>query len=282
MPLLDLHLGRPLVRGGLTLFPVWNGAAVATRGYDLRSTLLTVGEHAGSPVVEQLVVHNSGDRPALVLEGELLEGGQQHRVAARSVLVGAGQSHVLDVRCVEEGRWHGVGSHVRAGRRAPVTVRAGRDQGEVWQRVRSLEQRYDASGTHSLLDATHRSQARAAASVAGLRPLPFTCGVLVGIGGQPAVLEVFDSPRSLAHAWDALVRSVAIDALAAAPLPTPGRRARRFLDRLPQAGLDAASAGVGTALRGETPYARLDALAWRGRVVHAVATNPRHELVAAA
>ncbi len=34
MQLLDLHLGRPLHRGPLTLFPVWNGRAVSTsRGY---------------------------------------------------------------------------------------------------------------------------------------------------------------------------------------------------------------------------------------------------------
>lgn len=281
MQLLDLHLGRPLVRGGLTLFPLWNGRAVASRGYDLRSPLLSVAEHDGHPVVGELVVRNSGHRPALVLEGELLEGGQQHRSAAQSALVGAGQAHVLDVRCVEEGRWHGAASHVRAGRRAPVSVRGGRDQGEVWSRVRGLEQRYDASGTHSLLEATRRAEARAAASVAGLRLLPFSCGVLVGIGGQPAILEVFDSPRSFAHAWDALVLSVALDALSAAPVPTPGRRARRFVDRLSQVQVHRAPAGLGTALRGETADARLDALEWRGRIVHAAATNPRHELVTA-
>ncbi len=282
MQLLDLHLGRPLVRGGLTLFPVWNGTAVLTRGYDLRSSLLRVEERTGSPVVGELVVRNAGARPALVLEGELLEGGQQHRLAAASALVGAGQAHVLEVRCVEEGRWHGSGSHVRAGRRAPVAVRTGRDQGEVWERVRGLEQRYDPSGTHSLLEAIGRAAASAAESVAGLRPLPFTCGLLIGIGGQPTMLEVFDSPRSFAQAWDALVRSVAVDALSAAPVPTPGRRARRFLDRLSHVDLHRTPAGIGTSVRGETPYARLHALEWRGRVVHAVATNPRHELVAAA
>src|SRR5664279_1810635 len=85
--LLDLHVGRPLTRGGLTLFPVWNGAAVRGRGYDLGAGGLQVVEHAGHAAVQELVVTNTGPRPALILEGELLEGGQQHRVAARSVLV---------------------------------------------------------------------------------------------------------------------------------------------------------------------------------------------------
>lgn len=282
MKLLDLHLGRPVTRGGLTLFPIWNGRAVTRRGYDLRSSHVTVSERSGSAVVSELVLTNSGNRPALVLEGELLEGGQQHRVAARSALVDAGDAFVLDVRCVEEGRWHGAGGHARGGRRAPVGVRAAQDQVRVWNRVRRYEQQYDSSGTHSLLDATRRVEARAAAAVTDLRrPLPFQAGVLVGIGGQPLLLETYDSPVTFAHAWDALLRSVALDAAAAAPVSTPGRQARRFLERLEGVHLSGSPAGLATGITGRSPYVDLDGLVWRDRAVHAVAVNPRHELVAA-
>jgi hypothetical protein len=84
------------------------------------------------------------------LEGELLEGGRQHRVAARSVVVDPSASVVLEVRCVEHGRWNGGGEHVRTGRRAPVQVRAAAGQHEVWERVR----RYGKSATESLLETT--------------------------------------------------------------------------------------------------------------------------------
>lgn len=281
MPLLDLHLGRPISRGGLSLFPVWNGAAVAARGYDLRSAQVSVAERTGSPVVGELVLTNAGTRPALVLEGELLEGGRQHRVAARSALVGAGEALVLDVRCVEEGRWHGSSQHVRSGRRAPVTVRAARGQGEVWERVRHLEGQHDRSATHSLLDATRAVEERLVAAVQGLRPLPFQAGVLVGVGGQPLFLEVYDSPRTFAHAFGPLVRALAVDAAAAAPVPTPGRRARRFLECLDRVWVQQSPAGLGWSVTGASPYARLDGLLWQGRAVHAVALNPQHELVAA-
>jgi len=30
---LDLHLGRPLTRGALTVFPIWNGLGRLGRGY---------------------------------------------------------------------------------------------------------------------------------------------------------------------------------------------------------------------------------------------------------
>src|SRR4051812_22729696 len=117
MKLLDLHLGRPFTRGGLTLFPIWNGRAVASPGYALHSSAVRV-EEAGSPVVGELVVTNAGQAPALVLAGELLEGGQQHRVAARSIVVEQGDAAVLDVHCVEQGRWSGTTTHARSGRRA--------------------------------------------------------------------------------------------------------------------------------------------------------------------
>ena len=281
MKLLDLHLGRPLTRGGLTLFPVWNGAAVASRGYDLRSEHVSISERAGHAVVGELVLTNAGPRPVLVLEGEVLEGGRQHRVAAASALIGAGEALVLDVRCVEEGRWQGAGGHVRGGRRAPVSVRAAQDQGRVWEQVRRYEQQYDASDTHSLLEATRQVEGRAAVAVHDLRPLPFQAGVLVGVGGYPLMVETYDSPRTFAHAWDALVCSVAVDSATAPPVATPGRRARRFLERLAAVHVESSPAGLATAIRGHSGHARVDGLVWRDRAVSAVAINPCHELIAA-
>lgn len=266
----DMHVGSPVERGGLTVFPVFNGSAVGERGYAVHAPKLVVAERAGAPVVGQLVVTNTGPKPALVLEGELLEGGMQHRVAARSVVVEPGWSAVLEVRCVEEGRWSGAGAHVRGGRRAPVRVRAAGGQQEVWERV----SRYGTSSTRSLLETTRDADAAARALVAGLRPLPFQSGVLIGIGGQPVMLEVFDSPRTLARVWDGLLHAAAVDAVGRPVVPTPGRRARRFVRRVAQVPLAADG-------RGATAEARVAVLGWRGRAVQTVALNPRHELVRA-
>jgi len=281
MKLLDLHLGRPLVRGGLTLFPVWNGAAITRRGYDLNNDSVSVSERSGASVVSELVVTNNGPRPVVVLAGEILQGGQQNRVAIRSVVVDRQQALVLDVRCVEEGRWSGSGTHRRTGRRAPVSVRTAGDQSAVWDRVRQSEQEYGATDTHSLVDATHDAAAQAAALISGVRPLAFQCGVLVGISGQPLALDVFDSPRTLAAVWDDLLLSAAVDAVQSPAIPTPGRRARRFLDRLLEVPVPTASPGSGSNVRGSSPYVRLDSLVWKGRAVHTSASNVRHELVGA-
>ncbi|MFC5993505.1 ARPP-1 family domain-containing protein [Pseudonocardia hispaniensis] len=258
----DMHLGRPVVRAGLTLFPVFNGRAVATRGYDVHSPSVDVRERPDGPLVTELVMTNSGTRPALVLEGELLEGGWQHRVVARSAVVEPGVATVLEVRCVEQRRWQGGHRHERGGRCAPVSVRAAGDQGQVWERVG----RYGTSSTGSLLETARGREEAAAALVRDLRPRAFQSGVLIGIGGQPVLVEVFDSPRTLAQVWGRLVHAAAIDAVGAPAVETPGRRARRFVQRVE---------------RRYPAYARVAVLGWRGRAIHTVAVNPRHELVTA-
>lgn len=276
---MDLHVGNPMVRGALTLFPVFNGGAVRGRGYDLGGGSLHVEERAGTPVVDQLVVTNRGPRPALLTEGELLTGGRQDRVVTRPVLVAAGRSVVVAVRCVEAGRWAGGAGHVRAGERAPVAVRAATDdQSAVWRRVAG----YGTGATGALRDTTRDRRERARLLVGATAPLPFQCGVLAGVAGRPLLLEVFDSPRTLAAAWDGLLAGIAVDAVDADPVVTPGRRARRFAGQVAAVPTAPVSGGgAATAFAGATPAARVGCLSWRGRAIVTVATNPAHPLVSA-
>ncbi len=278
MRLLDLHVGRPVHRGALSIFPVWNGNAVADTGYDLHSPQVRVEERAGAPVVSELVATNRGLRPALVLSGELLTGGRQHRVATRSTLVPVGESVVLDVRCVEEGRWSGGERHHR-GRRAPASLRGLGHQGDVWRSVRRQEQRHGSSATHSVVDAMDAVRDQAARLVAGLQPLAFQSGVLIGIAGAPMLLEAFDSPEVLASVWQELLAAAAFDAVGAVPRPTDGWRAREFLQSATSVPMQRQAGDLGVNLHGTSNLGPVELLVWRHRAVHFVAANARHELV---
>ncbi|WFG42355.1 ARPP-1 family domain-containing protein [Pseudonocardia alni] len=275
---MDLHVGNPMVRGALTLFPVFNGGAVRGRGYDLGGGSLHVAERAGTPVVDQLVVTNRGPRPALLTEGELLTGGRQDRVVTRPVLVAAGRSVVVAVRCVEAGRWAGGAGHVRAGERAPVAVRAATDdQSAVWRRVAG----YGTGATGALRDTTRDRRERARLLVGATAPLPFQCGVLAGVAGQPLLLEVFDSPRTLAAAWDGLLAGIAVDAVDADPVVTPAAGPAGSPGRSPRCRPRRCPAGSGDRVRrGDARRSRrVPVLA--GRAIVTVATNPAHPLVSA-
>ncbi len=125
-----LHLGRSATSGAVTVFPVWHDRPVAAdRGYTTRTAHLDVGEADGGPDVGRLVAANSGAEPVLILEGQLFEGGWQHRMALSSTLVPAGARAAIDVACVEEGRWHGATAQRTRGRRATTLVRSGYDAG---------------------------------------------------------------------------------------------------------------------------------------------------------
>ncbi len=279
-----LHVGSGTQRGALTVFPVW-GEYDGPRGYDVDAAQAVLVEKQGGPSVSTLTATNQGSRPLLMLEGQLLEGGWQHRLLALSVLVAPGAVHDLDVVCVEQGRWGGGRRHGSNDRRASLRVRSGLNtgverQGEVWDRVAELESRYGASPTSSFVDYVEQGADDVSQIVADLRPLPGQSGVLIAIAGQPVALEVFDSPRTLAAQFQSIIEAAGLDAVGRPTDVTPSRRARRFVDHVCRLVRDErGSAGLGTSLRSTSKYADLHALSCQDRDVHLVAVNPRHELV---
>lgn len=147
-----LHVGDGWQAGAATLFPVWTEAATPG-GLAVGAHAVQVLERDGHPVVGELVLRNRSGRSALLLEGELLEGGWQHRILNTDVLLEPGQAWVAEVSCVEQGRWSGTAGHRRRARVASGSVRrdlrrpAGVRQREVWTRVARLESRLGATAT---------------------------------------------------------------------------------------------------------------------------------------
>lgn len=287
----DLHVGRGTTRGALTVFPVWNGYT-GPRGYDVAGPEIEVGEAQQGPSVPVLAATNLGHRPALMVEGALLEGGWQSRMLVKSVLVPARGSLELPVACVEQGRWGGAVRHEYKARRVSERVKAANRvstergphavQGEVWRRVAEYDAQFGADATQSFVGHVDRSEETARQLVRGIHRLHGQAGVVIAIGGQPVALEVFDSPRTFARELDAILQVAAMDALGLPAVATPARRARRFVEHVETVRLAGSEpAGVGRSLAGRTDYADLRALGWHDRLVHLTAVNPRHELVAA-
>ena len=263
-------VGQGTSRGALTLFRVWTDGATSSAGYVTgRAATVEVAERAGSPVVEELIVTNRGNRPALLLAGELLEGGWQTRALATTTLLAPGRPTVQPVVCVEQGRWHGGTAHQRRVRRAPVGVmRAVESQHEVWDRVRGYAAVAGHSPTESLADRLDVTAPVARDLTRGMRPLAGQRGVLIGIGGRPVSLELFDSGRSLAAHWSALLHAATMDALGRPEVRTPAARARSFAERVEGTALmSAGPAGLGSRVRGGGRVS-VDAVRWNDRTIH--------------
>lgn len=78
----QLHLGRGTHYAGITVFPVWTSATPIRGLATGAAASVEVGEMPDGPAVPWLELSNIGSRPALMLEGELLEGGWQSRARA--------------------------------------------------------------------------------------------------------------------------------------------------------------------------------------------------------
>lgn len=249
MKVQQLHVGAGTTLGPLSIFPVWTAGAGELGISTGAHADVAVTELAGGPQVARLTVTNNGTRPALLLEGELLEGGQQHRTCARDVLLGPGETRDIDTYCVEAGRWEGGSSHRRQARRAPLNVRSelatssadprGADrQGRIWNRVSRFDAARGRSVTSSLLEHMDRFTAQprdknrfdacdAPAPIEGQR------GVVIGLGTQPLLLEVFGTHTLFRRHYRQLVESALLDLELLPPHvmvsgPMAGQRARDF------------------------------------------------------
>ena len=278
-----LHVGQGTTRGPLTVFPVWTDAPSLGSAHLTGSDApVDVAERAGSPAVDQLVVSNRGDRPLLLLAGELLEGGMQHRALTATTLLAPNRPTVLPVVCVEQGRWHGDAVHRRRNRRAPLSLLPHLEQPdgqhEVWRRVSRFGAVAGPSATESLLDRLDATSAGPQRLTAGLRPLSGQRGLLVGIAGRPAWLEVFGSSRALAAHWSGLLDAAALDALGRPTVRTPAALARAFAERVESTELaHTRSAGLGARWQGGGRI-RVDGVRWSDRTVHLSAVDLTHAL----
>ena len=120
----NLHLQPRQFHKNLTLWPLArdgsSGPTSASRFMSLAEALeagtLVLDEVSDSGDVPHVRAHNRGEEALLVLFGEEIEGALQNRVANASFLVPAGSDVVIDVSCVERGRWSRPG-----GQRVPVS-----------------------------------------------------------------------------------------------------------------------------------------------------------------
>src|SRR4051812_6429850 len=154
----SMHVGHGLHDGALTVFPVWTDTA-GTHGLDWRPNAFGINELSDGAVVERLEVENTSLKPAVLLEGDLFEGGKQIRMSAKDLLLDPGARKIVEVYCVEHGRWSGGREHRGLGRRGSFSVRqrgvVNRDgwaQGAVWDRFARYGDALRPSGTDSLVD----------------------------------------------------------------------------------------------------------------------------------
>ena len=158
------QIGEPITYETLTVFPVLSSQEVYTAGFETLDAALASGEAivaeqgeymrrsrngvapalmtSGGAQVNQLVLVNRGEKPLLLLAGEVVSGGKQDRIIGKDRIIPIGaQPLPLDVFCVEHSRWTSGGDTFAAAKtmvHPTVRERAAvdQDQNKVWAAVR--------------------------------------------------------------------------------------------------------------------------------------------------
>lgn len=303
--LASIALAPPQMHQRLTIWPMRRrvGGAAAPDYLSLSEALTTgaclLDEVGEDGVVPKVHLDNRGEKPVLVVFGEELLGAKQNRIANASFLVAPRTCVVIDVSCVEHGRWsRAEKTPFRAGEQivshamrrkmhakvAPSLATGGSfdaDQREVWSEV---AKRVRAAGAHApsgaYQDYTNERRTALADMLESFRPIEEQIGFVAAIDDEVVGLEAVASPALLRALFSKLLRAYAIDAIEtkSANGPTPSQRAleRRIRFAAPEPFLyalaraqcrRARSLGVGDDLRLSGPGVSACALD-AGGIVH--------------
>jgi hypothetical protein len=264
------HLAPRQACKSLTLWPLRPTDAarpVAAFRYQALGTAFRAGTVRVDEVDERgqvphVRVSNLGEVAVLVLFGEEIRGAKQNRIANASFLVPARSDLVLDVSCVEAGRWHRrrgerfhkseavLSNAIRRKMAREVAFSRARghgfeaDQAQVWNEIGSrIELSRTSSRTGAYADYEGSRATDLEEMTRAFHPVEGQVGFVASIGDEVAGLEVIGSPEVFAASFQALLRAYAIDAVDAALVRQLESEHRH------------------TAPRFETPESFLDALA---------------------
>jgi hypothetical protein len=256
----DVKVGDGVAVGGLRVFPLTSekseGPPYLTGPEAYEAGLIEVRE-LDPPEVPLLSVTNLGDLPILLVEGELLIGGDQDRTKNVTVLCPPRALIDVPVSCVESGRWGSRRVMSASNRYAPGSLRAAKtanleprtgdapsrrsDQHRVWEEVerQSITHGVD-SGTSALQDVQEEVVGRIADELDRIQAVPGQIGVVCTIGDAVVGVDLFDRPTTLETYLRGIVAGHALDAPPSFRSPDPIRAIERFLGEV-----DAAARGVG-------------------------------------
>jgi hypothetical protein len=224
-----LSLGTPQRIGALDVIPLLRAGTSAEADLLAHEALangaLEVLEKDGG-VVQELLAHNKGPRPVVIIEGETLVGARQNRIVAHTVVVGPGREVVVPVGCMEHGRWHFTSAQFASGaspsewkvrREIKASVMRSRSEGggavlnqsALWDRVeQELATAEVLSSTADYHELVSRRMGDAASLLSGVRPIAGQVGFLALCDGLLVAIDLVGSAATWSHLAERAVRSL--------------------------------------------------------------------------
>jgi hypothetical protein len=180
------------------------------------------------PRIGSIIVSNQENAPAFLQEGLIIEGLRQSRMVAFDYIIQPKSTEMINVFCVEEGRWsdefdgdlihRAPISVIAALREQPSDLRAEPfkfTQRSVWRSVARHQSRTQSLETTSLSHMVRSYQDSASyfpfVSPSSYEPKSGQTGLVVSALGQPLLMEMFGNENLFAQHFQSIIQSVLWD-----------------------------------------------------------------------
>jgi hypothetical protein len=297
----EVELGDEMVIGGLSVFPLTGvrvaGPAYLTGPEAFEAGMIEVSE-LDPAQVPFLAITNLALVPILLVEGEMLVGGDQNRTMNVTVLCPPLARTIVPVSCVEAGRWGKRRTVSASNKHAPGSLRAAKtanleprsedtssrrsDEGLIWNEVARQSMAHDVfSVTSALDDVQEEIEDRLAPELEKIRTVAGQIGVICTIGEQVIGLDLFDKPSTLERYVRSIVAAHALDAPLQPSGADPIRAIEHFLAQIDRTGRDIGrGVGLGDEILLHGDLAGIG-LIYEGSLVHFAAFPTPDDLVEA-
>ena len=223
-------VGKPISHGNLTVFPVYGreqpkiGSQYLTLDDALKQKLIQVKEMTDEEV-SRVSVTNKGSKMIYLMAGDLILGGAQDRIISRDTIVPQGaRNFIVEVFCVEHGRWDGGQVSISRVVRLPAAVCVAKRSklnskakcGKVAQETAKTKSQ-TRSGTYRAVATNKATQQQITSYTQTLNTQlakdKRALGLVVAINGRVTVADVFADSHLFHKQLSKILKSYALDAV---------------------------------------------------------------------
>lgn len=242
----EYQISRPYTQGNLTIFLIHGKEAIPDKKYLTLAEALEQKKavvHEKKEVNEVQVENLAADVDLYLEAGDIIKGGQQDRILAMDMIIKPRSGKVaIPCFCVEASRWSQRGTEnarmfssspgKAAGKGVQLAAQYHRGQGAVWKEVAEAQMRLSRSVGKSVKSEVSPTSLQLSQEdkkllemvegyVKELEKAPHqqkdVIGYAAAINGKVENYDVYGSAELFAKLWPRLLRTSAIEAVAALP-----------------------------------------------------------------
>lgn len=172
--------------------------------------------------VNSVKVKNNTDKEVFLMGGEILSGGGQNRVVKDDTLIDKKQEAVIEVMCIEQGRWER-SKYRKKFSSTPVVASpsvyaasAHSNQSSTWRKVRELSYQHGIhSKTHDFSEISRKAQEREKIDPKKFSFKPDQIGIISAVKSKSArsiyKADLFNHNRTFKLLFPKLIKSLSVE-----------------------------------------------------------------------